>query len=182
LGAERKLHPRLQLRTREEYVNWLSNLSLAPADWMLKVLETNYACSQDPGSAWIPVDVPACQVKSSLSLGVDGQPVKTITIEEARSMLDSDPAANLVLDVRNPDEYTGELGHIAGSLLIPVAQLAHRLSELQDYRERRVICICKAGGRAHTAAGILMQAGFPSVVSVAGGMTRWNELKYPTTK
>ena len=108
------MNPRLQLRTREEYVNWLSNLSLAPADWMLKVLEVNYACSQDPGSAWIPVDVPACQVKSALSLGVDGQPVKTITIEEARSMLDSEPSANLVLDVRNPDEYTGELGHIRG--------------------------------------------------------------------
>ena len=86
------------------------------------------------------------------------------------------------VDVRNPDEYIGEMGHIAGSLLIPVAQLPHRLSELQNYRKHQVICICKAGGRSHTAAGILMQAGFPSVVSVAGGMTRWNELKYPATK
>src|SRR5262245_6137492 len=182
LGSERRMNPRLQLRTREEYVNWLSNLSLAPADWMLKVLEVNYACSQDPGSARIPVDVPACQVKSALSLGVDGQPVKTISVEEARTLLNSDATAHLVLDVRNPDEYIGELGHIPGSLLIPVAQLPHRLAELQNYRQRQVICICKAGGRAHTAAGILMQAGFPSVVSVAGGMTRWNELKYPTTK
>ena len=181
LCAERKMNPRLQLRTREEYVDWLSSLSLAPAHWMLKVLEVNYACSQDPGSAWIPVDVPACQVKSALSLGVDGQPVKTISVEE-RSMLDSEPSANLVLDVRNPDEYVGELGHIPGSLQIPVAQLAHRLAELQKFRDRQVICICKAGGRSHTAAGILMQAAFPSVVSVAGGMTRWNELKYPTTR
>src|SRR6185503_171366 len=140
LGAERKLHPRLQLRTREEYVNWLSNLSLAPADWMLKVLEVNYACSQDPGSAWIPVDVPACQVKASLSLGVDGQPVKTISVEEAKTTLDGDPRDNLVLDVRNADEYIGELGHIAGCLLIPVTQLPHRLSELQNYREHQVIC------------------------------------------
>ena len=146
------------------------------------MLEVNYACSQDPGSAWIPVDVPACQVKASLSLGVDGQPVKTISVEEAKTTLDGDPRDNLVLDVRNADEYIGELGHIAGCLLIPVTQLPHRLSELQNYREHQVICICKSGGRSHTAAGILMQAGFPSVVSVAGGMTRWNELKYPTTK
>ena len=179
LGAERAANPRLQLRTRDEYVNWLSNLSTPPADWMLKVLEVNYACSQDPGSAWIPVDVPACQVKASLSLGVDGQPVKTISAEEAKGLLDSEPLRNLVLDVRNPDEYTGELGHIPGSVLIPVAELSRRLSELQTHRVRRIICICKAGGRSHTAAGILMQAGFPSVVSVGGGMTRWNDLRYP---
>ena len=92
---------------------------------------------------------------------------------------DFDQHEQLYID---PDEYIGELGHIPGSVLIPVAQLSHRLAELQDYRDRQVICICKAGGRAHTAAGILMQAGFPSVVSVAGGMTRWNELQYPTTK
>jgi rhodanese-related sulfurtransferase len=163
-------------------VNWLNNVALAPADWMLKVLETNYACSQDPGSAWIPVDVPACQVKASLSLGVDGQPVRTISAEDARSMLNSEPDNNLVLDVRNPDEYIGELGHIPGSVLIPVAELSRRLSELENCRDQRVICICKAGGRAHTAAGILMQAGFPLIVSVAGGMTRWNELKYPTVQ
>ena len=73
-------------------------------------------------------------------------------------MLDFEPAASLVLDVRNPDEYAGELGHITGSLLIPVTQLAHRLGELQKFRGRHIICICKSGGRSHTAAGVLMQA------------------------
>jgi rhodanese-related sulfurtransferase len=97
-------------------------------------------------------------------------------------MLNSEAGNTLVLDVRNPDEYVGELGHIPGSVLIPVAELSRRLSELQSCRDRWVICMCKAGGRAHTAAGILMQAGFPLVVSVAGGMTRWNELKYPTVR
>lgn len=181
LGSERKHNPRLRPRTREEYVVWLKSLALSPADWMVKVLEANYACAQDPTAAWIPVDVPACEVRGQLSLGVDGQPVKMITPEEAKAIMDADPEDVLVLDVRNPDEYVGEFGHVAGSRLIPVTELPRRLGEVEPYRNLNVICVCRSGGRSHTAAGILMQAGFPRVVSVDGGMLRWNELKYPTT-
>lgn len=179
LGAERRVNPRLRPRTREEYVTWLQSMSLSPADWMLDVLAANYACSQDPKAAWIPVDVPACEVKAPLSLGVDGQPVKMITVEEAKAILDANPLDSFVLDVRNVDEFVGDLGHIRGSLLIPVADLPRRLGEVEGYRGRHIICVCRSGGRSHTAAGILMQAGFPRVVSVAGGMTRWSELRYP---
>jgi len=84
-----------------------------------------------------------------------------------------------VLDVRNPEEYTGELGHIAGSVLIPVAALAQRLGELESHRDREIITVCKSGGRSHTAAGILMQAKFPRVVSMEGGMTGWRASGYP---
>jgi len=177
LGQERHDNPRLRFKSKEEYVRWLANLATPPPDWMKNVVEANYACTQTPGAVWIPVDLPACQVKGSLTLGVDGQPVETITAEEARRRLDAGGA--LVLDVRNPGEYTGELGHIDGSLLIPVPALAERLGELEAHRDRTIITVCKSGGRAHTAAGILMQAKFPRVVSMEGGMTRWRELGYP---
>jgi hypothetical protein len=45
----------------------------------------------------------------------------------------------LVLDVRNADEYAGELGHIEGSLLIPVADLEARLGELASHRGRLLV-------------------------------------------
>jgi len=182
LGQERQANPRLRFTSRDEYVRWLSSLALPPADWMKEVIKANFACAQDPKAVWIPVDLPACEVKGTLTMGVDGQPVKTITAEEARAHLDSRGGRILVLDVRKPEEYVGELGHIAGSKLIPVQELPQRLSEVGPYRGWEIITVCKSGGRSHTAAGILMQAGFTNVVSMDGGMTRWNELEYPVAK
>ena len=177
LRQERKDNPRLRFGAKDEYVRWLAALATPAPDWMGKVVEATYACTQTPGSVWIPVDLPACQVKGALSLGVDGQPVRTITAEEARRRIEAGGVA--VLDVRNPDEYAGELGHIAGSVLIPVPALAQRLQEMEPHREREIITVCKSGGRSHTAAGILMQAKFPRVASMEGGMTRWRALGYP---
>ncbi len=43
---------------------------------MKKVLKANYACALDPKAAWIPVDVPACEVKGTLTLGAYDQRVE----------------------------------------------------------------------------------------------------------
>lgn len=181
LGTERRTNPRLRVKSREEYVRWLTAAACAPPEWMKDVVRANYACTQDPRAVWIPVDLPVCEVALPLTLGVDAQPVRTITAEEAREMLDHQAEQILVLDVRNPDEYVGELGHIPGSLLIPVHELPKRLAEVEPYRGRVILTICRSGGRSHTAAGILQQAGFSDVFNVAGGMLRWNQLGYPRT-
>ena len=54
----------------------------------------------------------------------------------------------VVMDVRNPEELVGELGHISGVINIPVTQLASRLSELDAMRDQSIITVCKSGGRA----------------------------------
>jgi rhodanese-related sulfurtransferase len=164
---------------RARIPRWLTNLAMPPADWMKDVVKANYACTRDPRAVWIPVDSPACEIQDPTTMGVDGQPVATMTAEEAKRRIEDRGDHVFVLDVRRQDEYVGALGHIAGSRLIPVQELARRLDEVEPYREREIITVCKSGGRSHTAAGILMQAGFPRVVSMAGGMTRWNELGYP---
>jgi rhodanese-related sulfurtransferase len=82
--------------------------------------------------------------------------------------------------VRDLQELSGELGHITGVTNIPVTKLSHRLSELETYRDREIVAICKAGGRAHTAAQILMQAGFPKVQVMMGGMQGWKQAGFPT--
>jgi len=182
LGRERQTNPRLRFTSRDEYVRWLSKLALTPAEWMREVVKANYACSQDPKAVWIPVDSCACEVQGPLTLGVDGQPVITITPEQTKQRIDAGGEAVLVLDVRRYDEYVGELGHIEGSLLIPVQELARRLDELEPYGDKEIITVCRSGGRSHTAAGILMQAGFTNVASMGGGMMQWNVLRYPMTK
>jgi glyoxylase-like metal-dependent hydrolase (beta-lactamase superfamily II)/rhodanese-related sulfurtransferase len=181
LGQERRTNPRLRVRSREEYVGWLTAAACAPPEWMKDVVRANYACTRDPRAVWIPADLPVCEVALPLTLGEDAQAVRTITAEEAKGMLDREGNRILVLDVRNPDEYVGELGHIPGSLLIPVHELPKRLAEIEPYRSRVILTICRSGGRSRTASRILQQGGFTHVYNVAGGMLRWNELDYPRT-
>lgn len=40
-------------------------------------------------------------------------------------------------------------------------------------KEKEIVTVCKGGGRAHTAAQILMQAGFTDVHVMMGGMLAW---------
>jgi len=87
----------------------------------------------------------------------------------------------LLLDVCEPGELSGELGRLDKIVNIPVATLGKRLEELEPYRPQEIITICRSGGRAHTAAQLLAQAGFRQVHVLAGGMTAWNKLGYQVT-
>jgi rhodanese-related sulfurtransferase len=76
-----------------------------------------------------------------------------------------------VLDVREPDEFTGPLGRIQGAKLIPLGELAGRASELS--KGKPIVAVCRAGGRSAQATLILQQAGFEKVANLPGGMLRW---------
>jgi len=178
LKEQKSRNPNLQRRTKQAYIDYLEGLKLGPADWMKEVLKANYACARDPKAAWIPVDVPACEVKGTLAVGANDQQVAAIPIEQVKLALAGDTPP-LVLDVRDPHELTGELGHITGATNIPVTKLAQRLGEIEPQREKEIVTVCKSGGRAHTAAQILMQAGFPRVHVMVGGMTAWKQAGYP---
>lgn len=166
-------NPILKPRSKQAYVTYLEGLQLGPADWMKDVLKANYACARDPKAAWVPVDVPACEVKGTLDRGANDQQVAAIPSNVVKQAIAS-TSPPVILDVRNPAELAGELGQIPGNLNIPVTELAHRLGELEPHREREIVTVCRSGGRAHTAAQILMQAGFPKVHVMVGGMTAWN--------
>jgi phage shock protein E len=89
--------------------------------------------------------------------------------------VDVTTAANLVkdgaflLDVREPDEWVA--GHVDGATLIPLGQLATRVDEVP--RDRQVVVMCRSGNRSAQGRDILLQAGFPSVTSMAGGINEW---------
>ncbi len=76
-----------------------------------------------------------------------------------------------LLDVREPDEFDGPLGHIPGAILLPLGELANRADELA--RDRPIIAVCRAGGRSAQATTILQLARFTDVANLGGGMLRW---------
>jgi adenylyltransferase/sulfurtransferase len=93
-----------------------------------------------------------------------------ITAPELSAVLHSGAAPRL-LDVREPHEL--EISHIEGATLIPLGQLASRLSELDTAQE--MVVFCKAGTRSARALELLASAGFRKVKNLKGGINAWAE-------
>lgn len=74
-----------------------------------------------------------------------------------------------LLDVREPHEL--EISHLEGADLIPLGQLAARLSELDSAEE--MVVFCKAGTRSARALELLASAGFRKVKNLKGGINAW---------
>ncbi len=97
-----------------------------------------------------------------------------VSVAEALTLRE---AGAYVLDVREPSEWAA--GHIAGATLIPLGELASRVSEVP--RDRQVVVVCRSGNRSAQGRDVLLAAGHPSVTSMAGGMNDWAAAGYPTT-
>jgi rhodanese-related sulfurtransferase len=75
----------------------------------------------------------------------------------------------LLLDVREPWEY--EICHIAGSVAIPMKEVAARMEELQDAEE--IVVICHHGMRSAQVAAFLARSGMDNVANLSGGIDAW---------
>lgn len=96
-----------------------------------------------------------------------------ISVSEAKTMQD---AGAFMLDVREQSEWN-EM-HMPGAMLIPLGQLATRMSEVP--KDKPVVVVCRSGNRSAQARDQLAQAGFSSVTSMAGGMKAWSSAGLPT--
>lgn len=74
-----------------------------------------------------------------------------------------------LLDVREPHEL--EISSLPGAELIPLGELAARLSELDSAQE--MVVFCKSGTRSARALQILRSAGFRKVKNLQGGINAW---------
>lgn len=88
--------------------------------------------------------------------------------------------APLVLDVRTPDEY--KQGHVPGAVNIPHTEVANRLAELGNKKDRNMVLYCEKGGRAAKAADVLMKEGFTNLKHLTGDMSAWRDKDLPTEK
>jgi glyoxylase-like metal-dependent hydrolase (beta-lactamase superfamily II)/rhodanese-related sulfurtransferase len=79
------------------------------------------------------------------------------------------------VDVREPDEFTGPLGHIKDSMLIPLGELSARTGEIP--KDKPVVMVCRSGARSARATEMMTKAGFDRVANLKGGMLRWRAEK-----
>ena len=103
----------------------------------------------------------------------------TITAQELQALL-AGPNPPRLIDVREPNEWIGELGHIDGAELMPLGTVQASADKVRG-ETREIISICKMGGRAMQAAQFWAQQGL-TVKVLQGGMTAWHAAKLPTTK
>ncbi|MHB8345652.1 MAG: VTT domain-containing protein [Acidiferrobacterales bacterium] len=106
--------------------------------------------------------------------------METILSTELKQRLDRNEEL-LVLDVRSHTDYTGELGHIAGSLNIPLGDLACRLPEIESNRNRSLAVICRTNRMSGNAVELLRAHGFARALLVSDGMAGWKSHGFGTT-
>jgi rhodanese-related sulfurtransferase/glyoxylase-like metal-dependent hydrolase (beta-lactamase superfamily II) len=106
---------------------------------------------------------------------LDGRPelvrqterITAVTLAE--QLASSTPPA--VLDVRTEAEWRET--HIAGSLNIPLSQLARRLQEVP--RDRPLVVHCQTGYRSSIAVSLLQRHGVTEAADLVGGLAAWEK-------
>ena len=167
IGEEKRLNPRLTGRTREQYIDLMNNLGLPLPENIQEVLQPNQSALDDDRLRFP-------------SLAELNQ-VRQLSSTQVQALTETSPGP-VILDVREPEEYMGELGHIPGSILMPLKDLTSHAEELGNYKDRHVIAVCRAGVRSTTAAAILTGLGFEQVSNLKGGMLDWSDKNFPVER
>ncbi len=85
-----------------------------------------------------------------------------------------------IVDVREHDEWIGELGHIAEAKLLTLGSLPNELSQIPQ--DEVVVFVCRSGARSARATAFAKQSGYEHVFNMKGGMLEWNKCNLPVTK
>jgi len=168
IGEEKLYNPRLAETVGEgDFVGYMTHLGLAHPKQMAVAVPANLRCGRPEGGGasgdepdWAPL---TCTFAGIWELQPDW-------LEENLERVQ-------VVDVREPEEFTGSLGHIPGARLIPLGSLEARRDTLE--RERPVVTVCRSGARSAQASVLLGKAGFSRVANLAGGMLRWRAQRFP---
>lgn len=83
-----------------------------------------------------------------------------------------------IIDVREPWET--DIAQLSGSVLIPLGELASRLTDVPTHRD--VVTLCHHGMRSLAAQQLLRSAGLSRVWSLQGGIDEWARTVDPSMR
>lgn len=160
IGAEKRGNPRVAGRSRSEYIELMNSMEFPLPTKIQEVLQPNQSAIDDDGIAFPDL----AQLNA----------VRQRDPSAVHRELETGEAPHII-DVREQSEYTGELGHIPGSRLIPLSQLQYEMDNLDIPPHDPVVMICRSGVRSTTAAAMLTGMGYTDVSNLKGGMLAWRE-------
>ena len=162
VAEERRFNPRLGGDIGEQdFTGYMNNLGLAHPKQIDVAVPANLKCGE-PEFAHADAGEPTWAHLTYTFSGI--WEIQPQALEEVA-------VAVQIIDVREPNEFNGPIGRIAGSKLIPLGELAARAAEIS--KDRPVVTVCRSGARSAQAVVILQKAGFTNVANLAGGMLRW---------
>ncbi len=169
IGLEKKFNPRLgEAKTEDDFKKIMSELKLANPKKIHEAVPANLACGKPKDARSIHPQV------------VDGIP--EVTCEDVLAHAEQVEAKKVrLIDVRRPDEFNGEYGHIKGAQLITLGPDLTNFLE-NGNRSEEIVFVCRSGGRSGTATAESIRLGYKFTINMAGGMIRWTERKQPVEK
>jgi sulfur dioxygenase len=84
-----------------------------------------------------------------------------------------------VIDVREPNEWVGELGCIAEAELISMGDVP--ADAAQWTKTQPILLVCRSGKRSRHTGEYLISQGFHDVTNLTGGMIAWNVAELPSS-
>jgi rhodanese-related sulfurtransferase len=135
---------------------------------MAAMLLSSLAACQAP----MPMRAPVTGLTSAAKAPTRA-PFATISVQDLHAI----PAATRakLIDVREPDEYTG--GHVPGAVNVPLATVATWANS--QAKDVPLLVICHSGRRSAMASQTLVDKGFSRITNVAGGTAAWIQQGYP---
>ncbi len=162
VAEEKKFNPRLGGEVGEgDYVGYMKNLDLPHPKKIDEAVPANLRCGQPGNETAVPPEPHWAPLRFTFGGVWEVEP----------HWLEENLAKVRVLDVREPAEFAGPLGHIRGATLVPLGELAQRAGELP--KDKPIVAVCRAGSRSAHATAILQKAGLADVANLPGGMLRW---------
>lgn len=86
----------------------------------------------------------------------------------------------VIVDIRDVKEYGN--GHIAGAVNLPYTNFESRKGELEPYKEKPIVLVCKMGQHAGAIGRKLRAEGYENVRRLSGGMAEWTASSLPVVK
>ena len=161
---ERRYNPRLGGEVSEgDFAGHMSNLNLPHPKKLDIAVPANLRCGRPEGDAWAGSEPSWAHLHCTFGGLWEIDPQALSEVAHGGQVQ--------IVDVREPAEFHGPLGHIPDAQLIPLGSLQDSLAKLD--RERPVVAVCRSGSRSARAVAMLQQAGFAQAANLAGGMLRW---------
>ena len=91
---------------------------------------------------------------------------QSVTIEGKDAVNLVDNSEYYFLDVRTMREHA--YGAIPNTDCIPLKEIGQRLSELNDYKDKKIIVYCRSGNRSGKATKILEKIGYTNAINAGG--------------
>jgi sulfur dioxygenase len=168
IGEEKRHNPRLAEGIGEDdFAGYMTNLGLAHPKQMDAAVPANLLCGRPKGS-FLPGEEPQWAPLTYTFAGI--WEVQPAWLEEHRREVQ-------IVDVREPDEFGGPLGHIEGAMLLPLGKLGEKAKLIQTTKP--IVAVCRSGARSAQATVLLGKAGFARVANLSGGMLRWRAQGFP---